>query len=90
MSAEKRRYLTHIKEVTLMASIPSPTDNTSREGYGHELHRFFIEAGFFCIESRRTGKVEDVPPSMIKRRRWLTPEEQTAAAEKAAAELSSP
>jgi hypothetical protein len=73
-----RKYLEHIKEVTLMAAIPSPVDGILREGYGHQHFRFFVEAGFFCIESRKTGRVEDVPPSMIKRRRWFTDEELAA------------
>lgn len=73
-----RKYLDHIKEVTLMAPIPSPLDGVGREGFGHQHFRFFVEAGFFCIESKKTGRIEDVPPSMIKRRRWFTPEEQEA------------
>lgn len=82
-STEKRRYRDDVKEITLMAFIPSPADGISREGYGHEHFRFFIEGGMFCIESRKTGRIEEVPPTMVKRMRRFTADELKAKEERA-------
>lgn len=93
-----RKYLPHLKSITLMASIASPADGLSRDGFGHEQYRFFIEAGFFCIESKKSGRVADVPPSQIRQRMWFNEAElaeleakaAVTAVAKAAAEASSP
>ncbi len=84
-----RRYL-EIRELSLMAPIPSPKDAIQREGYGYQHFKFFVEAGFICIECRATGRIEEVPPSMIKRMRRLTDAEKADIVTKAAVEASSP
>lgn len=73
-----RKYITHVKSVQLMASIRSPDTDSQVDGFGHDKFRFFLEAGMFCIESKRTGRVADVPTTMLRSRQWFTDKELEA------------
>ncbi len=75
LTSRGRKYLENIKSVATAAAIVSPDTGNSESGYGYEKFRFFIEAGFFCIESKKTGRVVDVPPSMIRHRVWFNEQE---------------
>ena len=75
-----------IKAVCLMAPIPSPDDGITRDGFGHEHFRFFTCDGFFGIESKKTRRVRDVPPTVIKWRAWFSEEELATQREVAAKE----
>lgn len=72
MSKPTRRYRDY-EWVILNATIRCPKRNVSVDNFPATDFAFFVEDGFFCIESRRTGVVVEVAPAQIREARRPAP-----------------